>query len=78
MPSLTHHHTFDYLVENSTVSDIPNHRITFRIDGDSNLSEMIAKFSDYLKACGFVFPDNHHLDVVPDDDHYVPGPEPAG
>ncbi len=64
--NLEHSHYFEYRISRSTVDEISPHTIRFEIDGDVSLPEILEKFEAYLKAVGYVPPENSYLDFTQD------------
>lgn len=61
---LKHTHKFTYEIEQSDIEGVNPQVVTFRISGDTSLPDMLSVFESYLKAVGFVPPENTSLEFV--------------
>lgn len=55
-------HTLTFTCEGKPSDSTPQHRIVFTVHGDSDLSQLIGTFENYLRACGYCF--NGELAIV--------------
>lgn len=64
---MQHNHTFEYHLTGGEDLTMPDQAVRFTMDGNINLSTIVEQFELYLKATGFVPPDNCRLEFVEQD-----------